>query len=93
MDYYEHVASLPDNLREINEFCWDMTGRPNFNHSYQIALGRLCAISNDWVEFDAYCDKFFFNSGEMGKPLEREIAWHCYIKGMHVLTDKLSEKA
>lgn len=91
MDYYEHVASLPPALLEINEFCWDVTGRPNFDMSYQIALGRLCAISNDWEEFDANCVKFFFNTQEMGNRLHREIAWHCYIKGMVVLSDKLSK--
>lgn len=91
MDYYEHTAALPPALLAINEECWDMTGRPLYEHSYQIAIGKLCEISNDWDEFKANCDKFFLN--EDGKKEQTlGLAWHCYIKGMHVLGKKLSEK-
>ena len=65
MNYYEHTASLPPALLAINEACWDMTGRPLYEHSYQIAIGKLCEISNDWDQFKANCDQFFFN--EEGK--------------------------
>lgn len=91
MDYYEHTASLPPVLRDIYEACWDMTGRPLYEHSYQIAIGKLCEISNDWDQFKANCDQFFFNE-EGKKEQTLSLAWHCYIKGMHVLGKRLSEK-
>ena len=91
MDYYEHTASLPPALQAINEACWDMTGRPLYEHSYQIAIGKLCEISNDWDQFKANCDQFFFNE-EGKKEQTLSLAWHCYIKGMHVLGKRLSEK-
>lgn len=91
MNYYEHVAQLPDNLHEIHEYCFDITGRPNFEYSYQIALGRLCAISDHWDEFKRNCDQFFFNK-EGVDPLHLNLAWHCYVKGMTVLVAKLEKQ-
>lgn len=90
MNYYEHVATLPPELLEIHEYCWDVTGRPNFERSYQVAIGRLCEISNDWEQFHDHCDKFFFNK-EGVREMDLDIAWHCYIKGMTVLAEKLSK--
>ncbi len=90
MNYYEHVASLPPQLQAINERCWDMTGRPNFDNSYQISIGMLCEISDDWDSFQKNCKEFFFEDNINQHDLS--LAWHCFVKGMIVLGDKLSGK-
>lgn len=88
-DYFNHVQSLPENLYEIHSFCWDYTGRPNLDNADIVALGKLCELSNDWEQFKAFCDRFFFNGEVSNHTLN--LAWHCYIKGMTVLADKLEK--
>jgi hypothetical protein len=90
-DYSKHVQSLPENLYKIHSFCWDYTGRPNLENADLVAIGRLCELSDDWDEFKSFCDRFFFNKAEMSDHT-LSLAWHCYVKGMTVLADKLSKK-
>lgn len=92
MNYYEHTAALPPALAEINEKCWDMMGRPNYEHSYQISIGMLCAISDDWDSFIDNCKQFFYEYDRVNEK-DLSLAWHCYVKGMVVLTEKLAERA
>lgn len=89
--YFDHINSLPEDLLRIHEYCWDYTGRPNFDCSYQIAIGRICALCDDWDEFNFKCQQFFFEPS--GKDeFKLTLAWHCYIKGMTVLADKMKER-
>jgi hypothetical protein len=89
--YYEHVADLPENLRDIHDYCWDLTGRPNFDRSLQIAIVRLLEISPDFPTFESNCKTFFFNYSELG-PFTVDLAWHCYIKGMIMIAAKLESR-
>lgn len=87
MNYYDHVANLPDKLREINDHCWDFSGRPKCLEAYEICLGLLCAVSDNWQEFEANCDKFFFDYYNI-KQSDLRLAWLCYYKGVGVAANK-----
>lgn len=83
MSYHEHInthiAALPENLQKIHTQLWDESGRPTYENSYIIALGKLCVMSNDWDEFSKNCKKFFYESVD---ELHMDLAWHVYAKGV-----------
>lgn len=93
-NYYHHVATLPADLRTIHEFCWDSTGRPSYNKSYNIAMGRLLMLCDDWDMFVVKYQQLFFNKDvtESATRVEMELVWHVFITGMRTLAEKLNQK-
>jgi len=88
--YHQHVATLPAPLMEIYDKYWDVTGRPLYELSYQTTMGKLCEISDDWDTFKANCDRFFFNE-KLKEEQTLRLAWHCYAKGIIVMSNKILE--
>jgi hypothetical protein len=75
------VAAMPKEIQEIAEFCWDDTGRPVFDLSYQIAVGRLLDLSKD---YDTFCEKhrILFPNDKLPDTDKLGVYWHCYAKGI-----------
>lgn len=90
MSYYEHINNLPNVLYDIHCSCYDDMGRPKLDRPRQVAIGKLCELSNDWCEFKSNCTKLFYNQEDVSE-FEIELAWHCYIKGLKYFATKLSE--
>lgn len=88
MGYYEHINNLPKDLYDIHCSCWDDTGRPKHDRPYQVAIGKLCEVSDDWCEFKSNCVKLFYDQKNVSE-FDLDLAWHCYIKGMRVLAAHL----
>ena len=52
-EWYTLVAEMPPKFQAIAEELWDITGRPNHEQSYVIALGKLLDMSEKISEFKA----------------------------------------
>lgn len=91
-EYYDQVNGLSPKLREIHDYCYDVFGRPNHDRSLQIAIGRLCVISDDWDTFKKNCNEFFYSKFD-NYDLIIDIAWHCYCNGIMVGLDIAKDAA
>ena len=93
--YYDDLAKMEPKFREIALELWDITGRPQYDNTYNMALGRLMDMSNDWSEFKVNYLKLFtsLNTPDdfmTNSPLHTN--WMCYIYGMKRLLRDFEQK-
>ena len=84
VDYWQSIDSMPQKFQDIHRELWDYTGRPNFEYSYPMALGRLMDMSNDWDEFIANFIILFPEIDASDFKIKNDLTtnWMCYIYGI-----------
>ncbi len=92
--FITHVAEMPAEIQEIAEYCWDMSGRPYLDNAYQIAVGRLMHLCNDWDNFKQKYFVLFPEESITDSVLESKMSlmWHCYVSGMSRIAMELDKR-
>lgn len=93
-DCFTYLNNMPAAIRGVAEMCWDYTGRPIYGNSYNIAVGRILAMSNDYDEFVEKYSQLFPQQDVSDWVLKEklDLIWHVYITGMKSLANRLGVK-
>ena len=92
-DYYEKLFALPEELRNIVDTYWDVTGRPVTEHAYIRAAKDVLDLCNDFTEYKTKYAKLFFNLNineyDVKNRMEQE--WYVYTGGMNRIVRDLNK--
>ena len=58
--YYQHMNSMPDDLRAIHDQYWDYCGRPIYDDSYGRATVAVLKSSGTFTEFADKMNRMLF---------------------------------
>jgi len=82
--YYEQLAAMPEEIRNIALELWDETGRPKYGVTATMALGRILDLSDDWDEFISKWKQLIPETDMEIMEIHDHLttAWMCYVYGM-----------